>query len=150
MRSHPACCPAQEYPAPRHRGKQQSERDTAPGTYLGCLHSSLHFSEKGQQRMCRKHSPWRLLECAGADTRPLAALSYQSPPPQPSIQVSGNCSAPTAPRRQTAQNLRLPKTSLASFCRDRLSAVSKKKVYRLPEPGKKGFRAGGWWPGGLQ
>lgn len=84
MRSHPACCPAQKYPAPGHRDKQQSERDAAPGTYLGCLYSSPHFSEKGQQRMCRKHSPWWLLECAGADTRPLAALSYQSPPPQPS------------------------------------------------------------------
>lgn len=91
------------------------------------LHSRLHFSEKGQQRMCRKHSPWRLLECAGVDTRPLVAcLSYQSPPPQTSIQMPGNCSIPTAPRRQIAQNPRLPKARLRSFYRDRNQLAASK------------------------
>lgn len=104
---------------------------------LGYLHSSLHFSEKGPQRMCRKRSPWRLLECAGADTWPLAALSYQSPPSKclaivllPPLHAGRLHRTPDCPRLHSGPY------AVTDSC-------LQKNVYRLPEPEEKGFKAGG-------
>lgn len=108
-----------------------------------------HFPEKGRQRMCRKHSPggcWNVLELTPG---PRAALAYQSLPSQPSIQVLGNCFAPTAPGRQVAQSSYLPKALLLSLFRDR-NQLAGSKVGRIPETEEEDFRARDCWPGGLQ
>lgn len=153
MRSHPACCPAQEYPAPRNGGKQQSERDERETRLPGPTWDAYKAASISLKRASK--------ECAGS-TAPGGCWNVLELTPGPWLPCLIKALHPSPPSKCLATVLlpplhagRLHRTSVCPRLRSRPFAVTdisclQKKVYRLPGPGEKGFRAGGCWPEGLR
>lgn len=123
MRSHPACCPAQEYPAPRHRDKQQSERDTAPGTYTAaCI--SLKRASKECTGSTAPGGCWNVLELTPGPWLPACLIKALHP--RPPSKCLATVLLPPLHAGRLHRTPRLPRARLRSFYRDRNQlAVSK-------------------------